>query len=107
MKSKTVTVTVTVIRTTGDRVAAYGRVTSAEHSAGGTESRPVWYEAANRAAAKALRGRGTIVGRGVFAFARLTAPELIDLAYGGRGNYSATAADSRGAVMGRALIAVG
>ena len=102
-----ITVTVTVVMTGGHPVAAYGRVTSAEYSAGGTESRPVWYKAANRAAAKALRGRGTIVGRKTFAFRGLTAPELIDRAWGVRGNYSATAADSRGTVMGRALIAVG
>jgi hypothetical protein len=102
--STPITVTVEIVREGGDRVAARGRVTSAEMAEGSTAAHaPVWYEAANRAAAKALRGCGAEVWGRTFAFAGLTAPQVVDRA---GDYYQATAVDSRGAVMGRAMISV-
>lgn len=106
--NRAITVTVTIIREGGDMLTAYGRVTPAEKAEGSTAAHaPVWYEAANRAAAKALRGHGAQVWGRAFAFAGLTAPQVIDRVDGVRGNYGATAVDSRGVVMGRAMISVG
>ena len=82
----------------GDRRTAFGRSTPVERQSM-TLAMPVWYEAANRAAARALRGCG-VNGRG---FAALTTPQVIDRAGGA---WQATAVDSAGAVMGRASITV-
>jgi hypothetical protein len=101
--NKSITVTVEIVREGGDRVAAYGRVTPAELAEGPTSYAPVWHRAANRAAAKALRGCGAEVRGRTFAFDSITLPQIVDRA---GSYYQATAVDSRGAVMGRAMISV-
>lgn len=87
------------VRTAGDALGrtAYGRSTPAERSS--ISSRPTWYEAANRAAAKALAGSGA-------GFDSLATPSLVDQDQIGSGYWQAAALDRRGSVIGTAMIAV-